>query len=258
MRRYFSVFFVFMMILIFNIAYANTSINFKPDEGIVNIKYDTSDVTKIKIVVKEGTDQYIYNIHDNDEDFPLQLGNGTYTVGIYKQTSGNKYQKVTAVSKTITVNEDAVFLASVQNMNWNDEMKAIALAVELTDGLSSDREKFDAIYNYIIKSIVYDYKKASTVSSRYLPVIDTTLDEKKGICYDYSSLLASMLRSQGIKAKLIEGESTYTSVYHAWNEIYIGNGWIIIDTTVDAQLATRNMKYTIEKTETTHKRMKSF
>ena len=50
--------------------------------------------------------------------------------------------------------------------------------------------------------------------------------EKKGICFDYAALMASMLRSQGVPVKLVVG---YTSqgVYHAWINVWSEEGgWV--------------------------------
>ena len=55
----------------------------------------------------------------------------------------------------------------------------------------------------------------------YIPNPDSTLEEGAGICYDFAALTASMLRSANIHAKLVKGYSTYTPVYHAWNEVLI-------------------------------------
>jgi len=52
-----------------------------------------------------------------------------------------------------------------------------------------------------------------------------------GICFDFSSLLAAMLRSQDIPAKLAMGfvATSPKPTYHAWNEVYINDvGWIRI------------------------------
>ena len=55
--------------------------------------------------------------------------------------------------------------------------------------------------------------------------IDETLSTKKGICFDYASLTAAMLRSIGIPAKLAIGYSA--SVRHAWIDVYIQSvGWV--------------------------------
>lgn len=64
----------------------------------------------------------------------------------------------------------------------------------------------------------------------YVPDPDQTLSSGKGICFDYASLAAAMLRSQGIPAKVITGYVSGGAVYHAWNMIYLKeSGWITVE-----------------------------
>ena len=59
----------------------------------------------------------------------------------------------------------------------------------------------------------------------YLPVLDTVLAEKKGICFDYAALMAGMLRSQGIPCKLVVGYAG--TAYHAWISVWTeASGWV--------------------------------
>ena len=52
-----------------------------------------------------------------------------------------------------------------------------------------------------------------------------TLRTGRGICFDYASLTAAMLRSQNIPARLEIGYSG--DVYHAWISVYTEEtGWI--------------------------------
>ena len=82
-----------------------------------------------------------------------------------------------------------------------------------------------AIYDYVVKNLSYDYQKAATVKSGYLPVLDTVLAEKKGICFDYAALMAGMVRSLGIPCKLVVGYAG--SAYHAWISIWTEeSGWV--------------------------------
>ena len=47
----------------------------------------------------------------------------------------------------------------------------------------------------------------------------------KGICFDYASLMAALLRSQGIPTKLVVGYSG--DAYHAWISVYLDEiGWV--------------------------------
>jgi len=58
-----------------------------------------------------------------------------------------------------------------------------------------------------------------------LPVLDTVLADKKGICFDYASLMTAMLRSQGVPCKLVIGYAG--SAYHAWISVWSEtDGWV--------------------------------
>ena len=96
---------------------------------------------------------------------------------------------------------------------------------DLCVNAKTDTDKLKAIYSWIVSNVSYDYDKASSVKSGYLPSVDSTLSEKKGICFDYAALMTGMLRSQGIPCKLVVGYAG--TVYHAWVNVYIeGTGWI--------------------------------
>ena len=76
------------------------------------------------------------------------------------------------------------------------------------------------------------------MKSGYLPDPDSTLESKTGICFDYASLAAAMLRSQEIPCKLITGY--VDEIYHAWNMIYFEEyGWITVEISAPSQAWTR-------------------
>ena len=234
--------------------------------GVVKVLNNPGVTTKMKLIIEKGENKYIYNISNNANyvSFPLQLGSGKYVVKLYENTTGTKYKTVYSESSDVTIyNSNSAYLASTQQVNWNENNDAIALAKKLlNDALwvkivttrnnhakLTEKEKIDILYNYVVKNMDYDYNKIETLSYDYVPDIDVVLKAKKGICFDYSVLLAAMLRSQGIPTKLIKGESTNTDVYHAWNEIYLSseNRWIIVDTTYDAYMHDNKKSYSMEK-----------
>ncbi len=218
-------------------ASAESAIKFNEKEGTVTVKYQTTDYSKIKVLIQKGDNKYVYNVFSCCSKFPLQMGDGTYKVAICKNTSGKKYKVIQTASKNIKVDEFSLYKTSVQNIAWDLNSKSTKLAAELSLEKLTKEEQFDAVYHYVIEQINYDILKAQKLrtATRYLPSNDDTLLNKKGICYDYSSLTAAMLRSLDIPTKLVEGKSSYTSEYHAWNEVYLNNKWQIIDTTIDAQ-----------------------
>lgn len=255
------------IILSINILPINASVTpvvdaAKVEMGIVAISY-SSDV-RLKVTVEKSGKKVTYDLRNDGttEYYPLQLGEGSYKVSVLENISGTKYRRVQ--SQTINLDLDdvnKVYLASVQNINWNKDMKTIKKAQELTKGLKTDKEKVKAIYQYVISNISYDYDKLNTLESSYLPNIDETLEKGKGICYDYSSTFAAMLRSVGIPAKLVKGYSTSTGkVYHAWNEVYMSDTgkWMIVDTTYDSQMKSTKKKYTMEKNAKNFSKMYEF
>ncbi len=219
------------------------------NNGIVGISYNGDTDTRYKVMISMGSEQYSYDYFGPGiEYFPLQNGSGNYKVSFLKSISGTKYRVIYTKKISADIKSDTmVFLQSIQNVNWNSEMTAVALAEELVQGLTNEKDKVEAIYRYVVLNIEYDYKKINAIDSRYVPDVENTLKSKKGICYDYSALFASMLRSQGIPTKLIKGYTDKVDGYHAWNEVLIDRQWVVIDTTYDAIMEAYNQDEGYEK-----------
>ena len=205
------------------IDYSNTA------DGYVMVKWLAGGDAKIKVLVKgpSGT-SYQYNLRRDGqyEAFPLSDGNGSYTVGVYKNTSGTKYS--TALSATMDVklkDEFAPFVHPNQYVNFNADSKVVKKAAELCKDTKTNLEKVDKVYTYVVNNIKYDYDKAKTVQSGYTPNVDEVLEKNKGICFDYAAVMSAMLRSLGVPTKLVVG---YTGeVYHAWISVYSETeGWV--------------------------------
>ncbi len=241
-------------------AYASNSIKFNEADGTVSIDYQASDYSDIKVLIQKGSEKYVYNVFDSSSKFPLQMGDGNYKVSICKRTSGKKYKVIQSASKNVKIDELALYKTSVQNIAWDLNSKSTKLAAELSLEKLSKEEQFEAVYGYVVEQISYDILKAQKLrtATRYLPSNDSTLQDKKGICYDYSSLTASMLRSLDIPTKLVEGKSSYTSDYHAWNEVYLNNKWQIIDTTIDAQYFRNQQKVDYKKSLENYAAVKNY
>lgn len=211
------------------------------NSGVIKINYNNSKVGAVR--VSKGGTSYDYILKGNDT-IPLQLGNGEYTILVLENVEGKKFKQIAKETVTLkSADSNEIYLQSIQMINWNNEMDAIKKAKEITKKAKNDKEKVEAIYNYIITNISYDYDKASKLSSGYTPKIDDTLKAQKGICYDYASLFAAMLRSVDIPTKLIMGQKNDIKEYHAWNQVYLSdtNEWVTIDTTYDAALKKGNV-----------------
>ncbi|GIQ67188.1 transglutaminase domain-containing protein [Xylanibacillus composti] len=205
--------------------------------GVVQVNLPpTADLAKIKIRISKGEQQYTYDAGSYNI-FPLQMGDGNYSIMLLEQVTGNKYrllkgQQVTYKAQT----PEEVYQQSIQNIQWDESMDVIEKAAALTEKLETDEEKIKAIYQYVVSNITYDYEKAKSVKSGYIPSVEQTYESKSGICYDYAAIFAAMLRSVDIPTKLVMGHRSDISEYHAWNEVYLKekDEWRTIDTTYDA------------------------
>jgi hypothetical protein len=212
-------------------------------DGYVKIRYLKETSKKIKVRIskldasgREGT-EYTYDLSGKGiaETFSFQSGNGKYRIKVLENIEGTKYSVVQTETVEVSLkNEFAPFLVPIQLINYQSSSKAVIKAKELTKDAKTDLEKVQSVYRFIVNHIVYDKKKAQLVIdgklSGYIPTVDTVLADRKGICFDYSSLMGAMLRSLNIPTKLIMGYVAPNNAYHSWNEVYIeGQGWIKIN-----------------------------
>ncbi|MDR1158733.1 MAG: transglutaminase domain-containing protein [Oscillospiraceae bacterium] len=216
------------------------------NDGYVKVRYLNETSKKIKVRInkldasgREGT-EYTYDLSGKGvaETFSFQSGNGKYRIKVLENIEGTKYS--VAQTETVDVSlkdEYAPFLIPIQHINYQSTSKAVLKAKELTKDAKTELEKVQLIYRFIVNHIVYDKQKAQLVIdgklSGYIPSVDTVLADRKGICFDYSSLMGAMLRSLNIPTKLIMGYVAPNNAYHAWNEVYIkGEGWIKINSSI--------------------------
>lgn len=232
-------------------------------KGVIHITYKGNSNKKIKVMIEKAEKKYTYDINNQGktESFPLQLGNGSYKIKLLENVTGKSY--TTIVSQSVDVNlqiDNAIYLNSIQNINWSVSSKAVKKAAELTRNTEDLEEKAEILYSHMVKGYAYDYDKLAKLPSSYIPVIDNTFLEKTGICYDFSSLYAAMLRSQGIPSKLIKGYTPNAEGYHAWNEVY-DNGkkeWMIIDTTYDLQVIKSKPKVKMVKSTRDYQKVNEY
>lgn len=93
----------------------------------------------------------------------------------------------------------------------------------------------------MVDNVSYDNDKASKLkqATGYVPNPDKTLTSKKGICFDYASLGAAMLRSVGIPTKIVTGYVSPDQIYHAWIMVYIDGTWKNAQFSVDKNTWSR-------------------
>lgn len=216
------------------------------DQGYIMVKH-TKLSKRLKLRLTLGEQMLTYDLN-NDESFvtyPLTFGSGKYKVQVFKQASGNRYSNDSSLSFTAELAGDTLpYLYPNQYVWYTADSAAVAKGAQLCEGLDNDADKVKAIRKYVVSAILYDYVLASTVQSGYIPDVDTVLSTGKGICFDYATLTACMLRTQGIPTQLVIGYAD--QIYHAWNNVWLNNEWVRIDTTAEAN-AMRVGTYTTER-----------
>ena len=216
--------------------------------GYIRVKSKASKKRlKLRIAYGKETLTYDLNNEGNFEIFPLQGGSGKYAVTLYEQASGKKYSQAGKVSVSAKMDDElAPFLLPNQYVNYTPDTPAVALSMELCEGLETETQKYEAVCGYFShKNIGYDYMKAVTVTGGTLPDIEDCLKKKMGICQDLAALAVCMLRVQGIHARLVIGYAD--STYHAWVTAVVDGEETFFDPTVTLG-ALRNVKnYTVER-----------
>jgi len=197
------------------------------EDGYIMACYLGQTDKRLKFRVFGPTTTYTYNLPvDTWTVFPLSDGNGNYQCALYINTHDSKYAAVMSAQFEVELEDEfAPFLRPNQYVDYSCAPDTVAKGAELCAGLEHPLEKVAAVYDFAVGTLSYDYDRAATVKSGYLPVLDDVLAEEKGICFDYAALMAAMLRSQEVPCKLVVGYAGDT--YHAWISVWTEeNGWI--------------------------------
>lgn len=213
--------------IIFDLSHQN--------DGYIMVKY-LGDNPKVKVRIQnpDSPEIYTYDIHEGYNTFPLTGGNGIYTFSAFENVTGTKYSQLFLQQEHIDVANDYItYLYPNQYVNFNENTKAIELARTIVKDADNDLDAVSYIYEYIIDHLQYDDDKATKAKdgemAGYLPDVDKILDTGKGICFDYAAVMATMLRTQNIPARMEIGYANFTegAIYHAWISVYIKDiGWV--------------------------------
>ncbi len=205
------------------------------DQGYIMIRCEPGGKRlKARIATQQQTYYYDLPAGENYSVFPLQMGDGAYTVRVMEQVENDLY--AVRFGKELTVklaSETVCFLYPNQYVWYDGETKTVRKARELSRGLTDEAQIAKTFYKFVVRHMTYDTEKAKTVPYGYLPDADAALDTGKGICFDYAALLAVMLRSKGIPTEMLIGTVTPENLYHAWNSVYLNGEWVWMDPTLD-------------------------
>lgn len=108
------------------------------------------------------------------------------------------------------------------------------IVAPLTEGITTDHEKFRAIFRWITENIEYNKSAASAADA------DKVVRKNKAVCQGFSNLLKEMCESVNIKCDVIVGYTKtdpkdinrkLTKTDHAWNIVYLYGKKYLVDVT---------------------------
>ncbi len=145
-------------------------------------------------------------------------------------------------------------------LSMNDsEMKK--LSDEIVKECTDDYEKIKAIHDWVCNNIYYDYdgfgfttievkNDEEAVEIGNMSAYELLMTYRRGKCWYYSSIFSTLVRAQGIPCMTVSGFAAHDnsilaakSTNHEWNQAFVDNRWIIVDTTWDSGNAYSDGKY---------------
>ncbi|MGN8853846.1 transglutaminase-like domain-containing protein [Collinsella sp. HCP28S3_H5] len=159
-----------------------------------------------------------------------------------QNTSGDNYVELLSATASVALSDErAPFTVPNVYCNYTDTSACVKKARELTKGAQNQGDAVKDICQWVVDNVSYDNDKASKLkqATGYVPNPDKTLTSKKGICFDYASLRAAMLRSVGIPTKIVTGYVSPDQIYHAWIMVYIDGTWKSAQFSVDRNTWSR-------------------
>lgn len=186
--------------------------------------------SRLKFQVKCGEMAYNYDLPNDGTPsfFPVNMGNGEYALRIMENIEGSNYAELDSDYVNVSLaSEFDPFLVPNVFCNYNAQSACVAKARELMQKATNQGEAVREICLFVAGNVTYDYDKAEKLAkgTGYIPLPDATLKEKKGICFDFASLAAAMLRSVGLPAQVVTGYVSPNDLYHAWVMVYVDGTW---------------------------------
>jgi hypothetical protein len=152
-----------------------------------------------------------------------------------------------------------------------------SLTDKLTTPLSTEEEKFRAVYRWICNNIEYDYslylqnqqKKKKLRSAHELKawnkkfsarVFKNLLDKQRSVCSGYSYLLKEMCVYAGLSCVIVDGYGRTAQANirgsgianHSWNAVQLNNKWYLCDATWSAGAYDTDMMRYVKKFDSSY------
>jgi transglutaminase-like putative cysteine protease len=208
----------------------------------------------------------------------LHQGSGDYSIEVFGSPVADgrtAFQSIDDLNAHDSDTKKDMYLLPSGRVN-SDAPEIIALARKITEGLPDAYAKTRAIHDWVASSISYDAQVSKELLwlarqpdqgafQRFVNVLniqnrETALavwKDRKGLCEGYVNLTAALSRAVGISNKIIYGNipevgpdwnhprpGTFEATgEHAWNAAWVGDRWVLEDTTLDSGGVNPDTRY---------------
>ena len=194
----------------------------------------------IELYFYTGGSDYSSYVFGDDVVFQWNDGAGAFVDSPTLEHNSKTYQNGRSDNAAL-----ANYLMPSYGIQCNDAA-IVSLASEITSGMTGDYEKAMAIHDWVCSNLWYDCDAAES-GKRIAGDAVSAMNSLRAVCEGYATLTAALLRAVNIPAKTVNGYGLNASdisgwtqrrlsgaeTNHSWNEAYINDRWIIIDTTWD-------------------------
>ena len=216
------------------------------EDGYVGFSVKADAVIKIQVMKDGGSYMYTPDPDGTPSIFPLQMGDGKYEYKVWENVDGTTFSKIGSGSFEVSLKDEfSPYLRPSDYVKYDKASGVVKKSRELAKTANTQLDVVKAVYKFVTENIKYDSEKAENPSTDIPATPDETLKTGYGICLDYASLAAALLRAQGIPTKMIYGDVGEDDLYHAWNMFYTEEtGWV----TVDFKIKKKNSWYRLDLT----------
>ncbi len=144
---------------------------------------------------------------------------------------------ITCFGTAYAQTDSTIGLTSPSNLGTDYQAIASYLCIDM----KTERQKANAIYNWVTHNITYDVDALWKIPKHPVKdVVEQTLKTKKGICDGYASVFTALCKAAGMNAVTIEGYAKdwvfdngdkFHVPRHAWSAVKVDGKWQLADPT---------------------------
>jgi len=187
----------------------------------IDSSYQRTSLQSGELAIYDGNGNPFINIQEDNPSTPF-----TYSKTIVVETTA---RTTPSLPTRYAIPADYYQYISPTARTQSDDESIRSLAEQITENSTSQFEKAALLAIFVNNHLTYNEWLAGQENDALW-----TLQNKQGVCVEYSTLFAALARSIRIPTRYVTGysysEKHSTWLGHAWNEVYLGE-WVPVDST---------------------------